>query len=54
MSASASRGNALQGLKSSPLGARNSTTLTELRMKSCHLKINDSLQQLATSYSDHP
>ncbi len=54
MSASETRGNAPQGLKNSPMGARNGAAFESLSVKSRHLETTDSLPQLAASYSDHP
>jgi len=54
MSTPDSRGKALKGLKTSPTGARNARHFERLRVRSCHLKTTDSLEQLAASYSDHP
>lgn len=53
MSAPESRGDALQGLKSSQVGEKNGFALNAM-LEIPPLEINDLLQQLAVSYSVYP
>jgi len=54
MSAPAKRAMVLQSAKVAPMGCKNAWDWAGVTLKHRYLKINNSLQHLAASYSDHP